>query len=160
MSDDVAALRRETLAAIATADLPALEALRVAVLGRQGRLTLLVRDIARLSPQERRSQGAALNRFKDEIIAAIAERRRGLQAVALESDLARERADVTLPPRPTPSGSIHPISRALEEIVAIFGAMGFTAIEGPEIEDDWRNFGALNIPEHHPARQDMDTFYL
>jgi phenylalanyl-tRNA synthetase alpha chain len=161
MSDDLSAFGRETAAAIATAaDLSALEALRVGLLGRQGRLTGLLRDLGALPAEERRERGAALNRLKDEVATAITERRQTLEAAALDAGLAAERIDITLPPRPTPAGLIHPISRTMEEVFAIFGAMGFTVAEGPEIEDDWRNFGALNIPEHHPARQDMDTFYL
>lgn len=160
MEEDAAPWRRETLAAIAAADPAALEALRIAVLGRQGRLTLLMRGLGKLAPEERRARGAAYNRLKDEIVEAIAKRRDVLDAAALSSGLAAERVDVTLPPPPEPAGSIHSINRTIEEVIAIFGAMGFRVTEGPEIEDDWRNFSALNIPEHHPARQDMDTFYL
>ena len=161
MTDDLSALGRETAAAIASAnDLTALEALRVAVLGRQGRLTGLLRALGEFPATERRERGAALNHLKDEIADALARRRALLEAAALDVELAAQRIDVTLPPRPATSGLIHPISRTIAEIVAIFGALGFSVAEGPEIEDDWRNFGALNIPEHHPARQDMDTFYL
>ena len=133
-------------------DLAALDALRVGLLGRQGRLTGLLRDLGTLPAEERRERGAALNRLKGEFEAAIAERKRHLEAAAWDAEIAAERLDITLPPRPSPAGLIHPISRTIEEIGAIFGAMGFGVVGGPEIEDDWRNFGALNIPEHHPAR--------
>jgi phenylalanyl-tRNA synthetase alpha chain len=160
-SADLAALGREAGEAIAGAgDLAALEALRVGLLGRQGRLTGLLRDLGTLPAAERRERGAALNRLKSELETAIAERKRRLEAAAWDAEIAAERLDITLPPRPSPAGLIHPISRTIEEIVAIFGSLGFGVVGGPEIEDDWRNFGALNIPEHHPARQDMDTFYL
>ncbi len=161
MTDDLSSLGAETFAAVEAADnLASLEALRVAVLGRQGRLTSLLRALGEVPEDLRRERGQALNRLRDEIASAIAERRALLQAAAQDAGIAAERIDVTLPPRPSVLGLIHPISRTIGEIVAIFGALGFRVVEGPEIEDDWHNFGALNIPEHHPARQEMDTFYL
>jgi phenylalanyl-tRNA synthetase alpha chain len=159
--DDLAALEAETLARIAAApDLAALDAVRVAALGRNGALTALMKGLGALAPEERKARGAALNAAKETLTRALEARQAALADAALDARLAAERLDVTLPPRPWPQGLIHPISRTVEEIVAIFGAMGFTVAEGPDIEDDWRNFGALNIPEHHPARQDHDTFYL
>ena len=161
MTDDLLALKTETDAALAAAgDLRAWDAVRVAVLGRSGSLTGLLKDLGRAAPDERRARGAALNALKEALTGAIEARRSALDATALEVLLAQERLDVTLPPRLAPSGLIHPISRTMEEMAAIFGAMGFAIAEGPDIEDDWRNFGALNIPAHHPARQDMDTFYV
>jgi phenylalanyl-tRNA synthetase alpha chain len=161
MTDDLLTLQAETDAALAAAaDLRALDAVRVAVLGKNGRLTRLLKELGRASPEERRERGAALNRVKDALAAAIEARRTALDAAALDARLAAERMDVTLPARHRPQGLIHPISRTMEEMAAIFGAMGFAIAEGPDIEDDWRNFGALNIPAHHPARQDMDTFYI
>jgi phenylalanyl-tRNA synthetase alpha chain len=161
MTDDLSALSRDAADAIAAAaDLASLEALRVSFLGRQGRLTSLLRDLGTLPAAERRERGASLNRLKETLATSIARRRAELEGAAFGAALAAEWLDITLPPRPSPSGLIHPISRTIEEVVAIFGAMGFSVVSSPEIEDDWRNFGALNIPEHHPARQDMDTFYL
>jgi phenylalanyl-tRNA synthetase alpha chain len=161
MTDDLAALRDETLARIeAAGDLAALEAVRVAALGRNGAVTALMKGLGAVPPESRKERGAALNALKDAIAAALDARRAALEDAALDARLAAERLDITLPPRPAPAGSIHPISRTIEEIVAIFGAMGFTVAEGPDIEDDWLNFGALNIPAHHPARQDHDTFYM
>jgi phenylalanyl-tRNA synthetase alpha chain len=161
MSDDLTSLKAETEAALAAAgDLRAWDAVRVGILGKAGRLTGLLKELGKLSPDERRVRGAALNVLRDELGAAIEARRVALDEAAMTARLAAERLDVTLPPRPRPNGLIHPISRTMEEMAAIFGAMGFAIAEGPDVEDDWRNFGALNIPAHHPARQDMDTFYL
>ena len=161
MTDDLDALRSETEAALAaSADLRAWDAVRVAALGKNGRLTALLKDLGKAAPEERRERGAALNRLKDALGEAIEARRVALENAALDARLATERLDVTLPPRPETPGLIHPISRTMEEMAAIFGAMGFTVGEGFDIETDWFNFGALNIPAHHPARADHDTFYL
>ncbi|MGH7158749.1 MAG: phenylalanine--tRNA ligase subunit alpha [Acetobacteraceae bacterium] len=161
MADDLSAFARDTESAIAAAgDLAALESVRVATLGRQGRLTGLLRALGQLPEETRRARGEKLNRLKQDITSRIAGRNAELKAAALEAGLAAEAVDITLPPRPAPLGLIHPISRTMGEIAAIFSALGFRLVEGPEIEDDWHNFGALNIPEHHPARQEMDTFYL
>jgi phenylalanyl-tRNA synthetase alpha chain len=161
MQDDLLALKTETDTALAAAaDLRAWEAVRVNVLGRNGRLTALLKELGKTPPEQRRERGAALNRLKDDLAAAIETRRAALEASELDAKLAEEKLDVTLPPRPEPQGLIHPISRTEEEIAAIFGAMGFSIAEGPDIESDWHNFGALNIPAHHPARADHDTFYL
>ena len=161
MTDDLLALKAETDAALAAAtDLRAWDAIRVAVLGRNGTLTGLLRDLGKTAPDQRRERGAALNQFKDALNAAIEIRKIALEAAALNARLAEEKIDVTLPPRPRSLGLIHPIARTMEEIVAIFGAMGCTVSDGPDVESDWYNFGALNIPAHHPARADHDTFYL
>jgi phenylalanyl-tRNA synthetase alpha chain len=111
-------------------------------------------------PDERRARGAALNRLRDDITEALEARRVVLEAAAIAARLAAERMDISLPPVPELQGGIHPISRTLDEMAAIFGAMGFAVAEGPDIETDWHNFSALNIPAHHPARDDHDTFYL
>ena len=161
MTDDLLKLKSETDAALAGAgDLRAWDAVRVSVLGRSGTLTNLLKELGKVAPEERRARGAALNEVKEALTAAIEARRTALEGAALATRLAAERMDVTLPPRLAPTGLVHPISRTMEEMAAIFGAMGFAVAEGPDIEDDWRNFGALNIPAHHPARQDMDTFYV
>ncbi len=161
MTDDLSELRAETEAALAAAADPrALDAVRVSVLGRNGRLTALLRDLGKTPPEQRRERGAALNALRDTLSAAIETRRAGLEAAELDARLAAERLDPSLPPRPVPAGLIHPISRTMEEMAAIFGAMGFAIAEGPDVETDWHNFSALNIPAHHPARDDQDTFYL
>ncbi len=161
MSDDLQALQSETEAALSAAtDLRAWDAIRVGVLGRNGTLTALLRDLGKTPADQRRERGSALNRLKDSLTAAIEARKAQLDAAELDRRLAAERIDPTLPPRPRESGLIHPISRTMEEIAAIFGAMGCTIIEGPDVETDWHNFTALNIPTWHPARADQDTFYL
>ena len=161
MSDDFSTLKTETEAALEAApDLRAWDAIRVAVLGKNGALTGMLKELGKMSPDDRRIRGAALNGLKEALTSAIEARRGSLEGAALDARLAGERMDVSLPPRPAVAGLIHPISRTMEEMAAIFGAMGFTIAEGPDVEDDWRNFGALNIPAHHAAREDMDTFYL
>jgi phenylalanyl-tRNA synthetase alpha chain len=138
----------------------ALEEIRIKVLGRRGSLTSAMRELGALDPEERRRAGAALNAAKDRITAALSEAATRLGRAALDRRLATERADVTLPVLFGGTGHIHPISQTIDEIVAIFGEMGFTVAEGPDIEDDFHNFTALNIPPEHPARQMHDTFYL
>ena len=161
MSNDLDTLKHATLAALAeAADLRAWDAIRVGVLGKSGSLTNLLKELGKTAPEERKARGAALNVLKGELQAAIDAREVELKEAALEARLAAERMDVSLPPQPRAQGLIHPISRTMEEMAAIFGAMGFEIAEGPDIEDDWRNFGALNIPAHHSAREDMDTFYV
>ncbi|MGG5818186.1 phenylalanine--tRNA ligase subunit alpha [Falsiroseomonas sp. HW251] len=166
MSDDLTTLRAETEAALAAAaDLRALDAVRVAVMGKSGSLSGLLKGLGAVPAEARKERGAALNRLKAEIEALLETRRKVLEEAELEARLKAERVDVSLPPRPfapgtASDGGIHPISRTIEELTAIFGAMGFRVVEGPDIESDWHNFGALNIPDHHPARQDHDTFYL
>ncbi|MBL8666823.1 MAG: phenylalanine--tRNA ligase subunit alpha [Rhodospirillales bacterium] len=157
---DVDALRNALLAQVEAADLDGLERLRVSELGKKGRITLLMRDLAGLDAQARRERGSHLNRLKEQVASALEARRAALADAALDARLAGESIDVTLPVRPEPQGRIHPISQTIDEVVAIFGEMGFALAEGPDIEDDWTNFGALNIPPEHPARQEMDTFYL
>jgi phenylalanyl-tRNA synthetase alpha chain len=159
--DAIASLEQEVSVALAGAeDLRAWDAVRVSVVGKQGRLTGLLKELGRLDPEARRERGAALNALRDRLTAAIEARRAVLEADAMAARLAAERVDVTLPSASAGPGPIHPVSRTTEEVVAIFGAMGFAVAEGPDIETDWHNFGALNIPGHHPARADHDTFYL
>ena len=138
----------------------ALEEVRVTSLGRKGTVTELMKEIGALPADERRERGAALNRLKGEIEAAIAAAAKRLEGEALAARLRTERVDVTLPVKADPDGRIHPVSQTIAEVVAIFGEMGFSVVEGPHIEDDFHNFTALNIPPEHPARQEHDTFYL
>jgi phenylalanyl-tRNA synthetase alpha chain len=138
----------------------ALEEIRIKVLGRRGSLTSAMRELGALDPEERRRAGAALNAAKDRITAALSEAAARLGRAALDRRLAIERADATLPVLFGSTGHIHPISQTIDEIVAIFGEMGFAVAEGPHIEEDFYNFTALNIPPEHPARQEHDTFYL
>lgn len=161
MNDDLETLRQETLAALAAAaDRRQWDDVRVGTLGKSGRLTTLLKELGRMSPDQRKLRGAAVNRLRDELTRAVEARGAEIESALLNARLAAERVDVTLPTRPEQRGTLHPISRTMEEMAAIFGAMGFKVAEGPDIETDWHNFSALNTPDHHPARTDQDTFYL
>ena len=159
--DPLDKLRDQLLAEVhAAPDLEALERVRIAALGRQGRITELMKGLGKVPAEERRAHGQALNALKDTVSEALAARKAALDAEALDARLSEERIDVTLPPRPEREGRIHPISQTIDEMVAIFCEMGFAVAEGPHIETDFNNFTALNIPPEHPARQEHDTFYL
>ena len=154
-------LREKWTAAIAEAEgEDALEQVRVSALGKKGEVSAAMRELGRMTPEERQAAGPALNALKTELTAAIAARKAALGDAALEERLAAEWLDVTLPGRPRRQGTIHPVSQVTEEVTAIFADMGFGVAEGPQIETDWHNFDALNIPGHHPARAEMDTFYM
>lgn len=154
-------LRDSLTAEIAGAgDVETLETIRVQALGKKGQVTQLMKTLGGLSPDERREAGQALNLVKTALAEAIDARRETLKEAELEARLAEETIDVSLPARPGSLGHFHPISQTIEELVAIFGEMGFSVAEGPDIEDDFHNFTALNIPPEHPARQEFDTFYL
>ncbi|MEZ5888029.1 MAG: phenylalanine--tRNA ligase subunit alpha [Paracoccaceae bacterium] len=149
------------LSAISLAgDEAALEELRVAALGKKGEISLKMRELGQMAPEERQAAGAALNRLKDEIEAALRAKKAALSDAALDERLKAEWLDVTLPGRPRRQGTIHPVSQVTEEVTAIFADMGFAVAEGPQIESDWYNFDALNIPPEHPARQEHDTFFM
>lgn len=155
------ALKDEVLSQVSAAgDLAALEDVRVAALGKKGRVTGFMKELGGLSPDERRARGQELNALKDEVAAAIDARKAELARAHLEARLAAERVDVTLPIRPETEGRIHPISQTIDEMIAIFAEMGFSVAEGPDVEDDFHNFTALNFPPGHPARDMHDTFYL
>ena len=158
---DTTELQESLLAEVAAADsLDALEAVRVSALGKKGAITAQMKGLGQLDGDARQEAGQALNRVKDAVQAAIGARQAALDSVALEARLASETVDVTLPVRPRVEGHLHPVSQVTEECIAIFGEMGFAVAEGPDIEDDFHNFTALNIPPEHPARQMHDTFYL
>ncbi|MGZ3329476.1 MAG: phenylalanine--tRNA ligase subunit alpha, partial [Xanthobacteraceae bacterium] len=160
---DLRALETELLTAIAAAtDEAALEAVRVAALGRNGSISTLLKTLGTMSPDERKRQGAAINGVKDSITAALAARKDALKALALDQRLNTETVDVTLPVRepPTEIGRVHPITQVVDELTAIFADMGFAIVEGPDIETDDYNFTKLNFPEGHPAREMHDTFYF
>ncbi|MBW7921883.1 MAG: phenylalanine--tRNA ligase subunit alpha [Rubellimicrobium sp.] len=155
------ALKAKYLDRIASAaDEAALEEVRLAALGKKGEISLRMRGLGGMEPEARAATGAALNALRDEIDSALRARRAALGDAALDARLADEWLDVTLPARPRRQGTIHPISQVRDEVTAIFADMGFAVAEGPEIESDWYNFDALNIPGHHPARAEMDTFYM
>ncbi|MBN34804.1 MAG: phenylalanine--tRNA ligase subunit alpha [Rhodospirillaceae bacterium] len=161
MLEQITSIKEDTLEAIAgIGDLKALDDIRVGALGKKGAITGFMKQLGGLDPDERREVGQELNRIKDAVQAAIDTRKSELEWAALNERLETERVDVSLPPRPETQGSIHPVSQVMDEIMAIFCEMDFAIAEGPDIEDDWLNFGALNIPDEHPARQEHDTFYL
>ena len=154
-------IRDELLKLIkAAASLDALEQIRVGSLGRSERLTGLLKGLGALKPEERKARGADLNALKEDIEAALDEAQKSLAGAALQTRLAGEKLDVTLPVDAEVAGRIHPISQTIDELTVLFGEMGFSVAEGPHIEDDFHNFTALNIPPEHPARQEQDTFYL
>jgi phenylalanyl-tRNA synthetase alpha chain len=154
-------LRQKYLDAIAAAgDESALEDLRVQAVGKKGEVSLKMRELGKMTPEERQIAGPKLNALKDELNSALAAKKSALADAALDERLRAEWLDITLPGRPARVGTIHPISQVTEEVSAIFADMGFSVAEGPQIETDWYNFDALNIPGHHPARAEMDTFYM
>ncbi|MGH8151712.1 MAG: phenylalanine--tRNA ligase subunit alpha [Rhodanobacteraceae bacterium] len=151
----------EALDAIAaSATLEALEAQRVALLGKSGAVTAELKALGKLPPDQRKTHGAEVNAAKQALTAAIAARRETLEREALAQRLASEGIDVTLPGRNGERGTLHPLTRTRGRIEAIFAQLGYSVAEGPEIEDDWYNFEALNFPAHHPARAMHDTFYI
>jgi len=159
--DDIDKLRGELTKAIAAADtLDALDGARVAALGKKGAITGLMKGLKDMDQDARREAGQTINALKSDIAAAIEDRKADLSLAELDARLMAEKVDVTLPVRPEGEGAIHPISQVIDEMTAIFCEMGFTVAEGPDIEEDWYNFTALNIPPEHPARQEHDTFYL
>ncbi len=137
-----------------------LEALRVGALGKNGSITALLKTLGGMSPEERQSQGPRINGLREAVAGAIATRKAALDASALDARLASERVDMTLPVDSAAAGTIHPVSQVMDELAEIFADLGFAVATGPEIEDDWHNFSALNIPESHPARAMHDTFYF
>ena len=158
---EIESLQTEALAAIADASAPdALEALRVSLLGKSGRLTAQLKSLGALPPEERKPAGEAINRARDAITDALTARKTVLDAAALDARLANESIDITLPGRDADVGTLHPVGRTLERIAEIFAGLGYAQAQGPEIEDDWHNFEALNFPPHHPARAMHDTFYF
>ncbi|WP_439140029.1 phenylalanine--tRNA ligase subunit alpha, partial [Planktotalea sp.] len=153
-------LREKYVALIAAAsDEATLEELRVQAVGKKGEISLQMRSLGKMSAEERQIAGPKLNALKDEINSALAAKKTALGDAALDERLRGEWLDVTLPGRQRPAGTIHPISQVTEEVIAILADLGFAVAEGPQIESDWYNFDALNIPGHHPARAEMDTFY-
>ena len=161
MVSDLDPMKDDWLSRIAAAaDLPALEAERVAVLGKQGAVTGLLKTLGGMSPEERQNEGPRIHGLRETVTAALAARKAALEEAELERRLATERLDMTLPVAAGPQGSVHPVSQVMDELAEIFADLGFAVATGPEIEDDWRNFTALNIPESHPARAMHDTFYF
>ena len=154
-------IKAEAIVAIeAASDIAALEELRVSYLGKKGALTSLLKNLGQLSAEERPKAGAEINAVKQQLNDQLNARKESLQGAALAAQLAEESIDITLPGRRAEAGSLHPITRTIQRMETFFSAMGFQVVEGPEIEDDYHNFEALNIPAHHPARAMHDTFYV
>ncbi|MFV0431763.1 MAG: phenylalanine--tRNA ligase subunit alpha [Alphaproteobacteria bacterium] len=158
---DLSGLKASLLAAIeAVADEKSLEEIRIRALGKKGEITASMKNLGSLAPEERKNFGQELNLIKQEVAEAINKKDAFFKDEELNRRLSSEMVDITLSPRPESVGKIHPLNQVMEEVVAIFASMGFSVAEGPNIETQWYNFDALNIPLSHPARQEMDTFYM
>lgn len=161
MTQDLDTLRGQLIAAIeSAASLDALEAVRVEALGKQGSVTTLLKTLGKMSPEERQVEGPRINGLREAVATGIATRKEALERAALDARLASETLDMTLPAEAPLAGTVHPVSQVMDELAEIFADLGFAVATGPEIETDWHNFSALNIPETHPARAMHDTFYL
>ncbi|CAM5224674.1 phenylalanine--tRNA ligase alpha subunit [Alishewanella longhuensis] len=158
---NLTAILNDALAAVAAAgDIPALEEVRVTFMGKKGSITELLKSLGAMDPEQRKIAGQQINDLKQQVQDALNEKRDALQQAQLSAKLSQERIDVTLPGRGLEAGGLHPVSRTIARIESFFAELGFETKHGPEIEDDFHNFDALNIPEHHPARADHDTFYF
>ncbi|QQD23929.1 phenylalanine--tRNA ligase subunit alpha [Venatoribacter cucullus] len=159
--ENLEALTQQALAAVGAAqDVAALDQVRVQFLGKKGEITSLMKNLGSVAPEDRPKMGAVINAAKDQVEDAISARKQLLEIAALDARLAAETIDITLPGRSLQEGSLHPVTRTLERIEAHFAGAGYDVAEGPEVEDDFHNFEALNIPSHHPARAMHDTFYF
>ena len=161
MMDSIIVIKSEFSNLINDAEnIEVLEEVRIAALGKKGRITSLMKNLGQMEPEERKLMGQNLNILKQDITSLLETRKVELETASLNARLLKERVDITLPSRPEELGTIHPISQTTDELISIFGEMGFSVAEGPNIEEDWYNFTALNIPVDHPARQEHDTFYI
>jgi phenylalanyl-tRNA synthetase alpha chain len=157
---DLDQLKSDLLAAIGSADLAGLEDIRVSALGKSGSVTGLLKTLGGMSPEERQTTGPRIHALREAVSEALTARKTGLEREALNARLAGETLDMTLPADVPAAGTVHPVSQVMDELAEIFADLGFAVATGPEIEDDWHNFTALNIPESHPARAMHDTFYM
>ncbi|HEX7851603.1 MAG TPA: phenylalanine--tRNA ligase subunit alpha [Sphingomonas sp.] len=157
---DLDQLKSDLLAAIGSADLAGLEDIRVSALGKSGSVTVLLKTLGGMSPEERQTTGPRIHALREAVSEALTGRKAGLERAALDARLAGETLDMTLPADVPAAGTVHPVSQVMDELAEIFADLGFAVATGPEIEDDWHNFTALNIPESHPARAMHDTFYM
>jgi phenylalanyl-tRNA synthetase alpha chain len=161
MMSELQTLQADLLARVSdAASMEAVEAIRVEALGKQGRITALLKSLGGMSPEQRLVEGPAIHALREGVTAAIGARKAALERAALDAKLAAETLDMTLPVDRIAPGSVHPVSQVMDELAEIFADLGFAVASGPEIEDDWHNFTALNIPETHPARAMHDTFYF
>jgi len=159
--NDIDELKSDLLARIGAAgDAATVEAIRVEALGKQGSVSALLKTLGGMSPEERQVQGPKIHGLREAVTEALGRRKDALASSALEAQLAAETIDLSLPAPEAPRGSVHPIAQVMDELAEIFADMGFAVATGPEIEDDWHNFTALNMPESHPARAMHDTFYF
>ena len=159
--ENLEALTQQALAAVSEAqDVAALDQVRVQFLGKKGEITSLMKNLGSVAPEDRPKMGAIINEAKDQVENAISQRKQLQESAALDAQLAAETIDLTLPGRAMQEGSLHPVTRTIERIESFFAGAGFQVMEGPEIEDEFHNFEALNIPSHHPARAMHDTFYF
>ena len=160
---DLVILEKEILEEVKSVkDQDGLEAIRVGELGKKGRISLLMKDLSLLSPEEKKEKGSTLNKLKNNVSNSISEKKEELENTELNNRLLKEKVDVSLPvqSQSAKTGKIHPVSQVMDEISEIFGSLGYQIAEGPDIETEPYNFNALNIPESHPARQMHDTFYM
>ncbi|NMW32804.1 phenylalanine--tRNA ligase subunit alpha [Altererythrobacter sp. RZ02] len=158
---DLNTRQKNTLAAISAADTAdAVEALRVEALGKQGWISQLLKTLGKMTPEERQEQAPAIQQARAAVADAIADRKQAIDDVELDRKLATETLDLSLPAPATPKGTVHPVSQVMDELAEIFADLGFAVKTGPEVEDDWHNFTALNMDENHPARAMHDTFYF
>ncbi len=161
MKEQLKQIQEEALQAVAEASsLKALDEVRVGVLGKKGKLTAILKGMGKLDPQERPLMGELANTVRDAVQTAIKDRQAALETAALQARLETERIDVTLPGKTRPAGSLHPLTQVLMDTERIFTGLGFEVAEGPQIESDYYNFEALNLPKDHPARDMQDTFYI
>lgn len=161
MGDQLDRMREDLLARIDSARTPdAVETLRVEALGKSGSVTALLKSLGKMTPEERQVEGPRIHALREAITEAIVGRKAALERAALDARLAAETIDMTLPADAPLAGTVHPVSQVMDELAEIFADLGFAVATGPEIEDDWHNFTALNIPESHPARAMHDTFYF
>ena len=157
---DLAKLEADITARVADASAEILETIRIETLGKAGSISALLKSLGSMSPDERREIGPLINGLRDRVSASLAERKAALEAAVLAARLESERVDLSLPTAPRRKGSVHPTMQAMDEMIAIFAEMGFSVAEGPDIEDDFHNFTALNFPPKHPAREMHDTFFF
>ncbi|MEC7547770.1 MAG: phenylalanine--tRNA ligase subunit alpha [Pseudomonadota bacterium] len=159
--ENLEALTQQALDAVAaSSDMAALDQVRVQYLGKKGEISALMKNLGNVAPEDRPKVGAVINEARGKVQDALSARKESLESEALNAKLASETVDVTLPGRAVQEGSLHPVTRTLERIEGFFANAGYQVAEGPEIEDDFHNFEALNIPSHHPARAMHDTFYF
>lgn len=161
MTQEIEMIWKDAEAALQkTTSVEELENVRISFLGKKGTITQQLKTLGRLTPEERQVVAPALNQLKTKLLSSLQEKKEAFETASLNEKLKTESLDISLPAQPLDAGSLHPTRQVMHEVISIFGQMGFTVAEGPEVEEDTKNFDLLNIPSHHPARQMQDTFYL